>query len=111
MAIDTEYLRPILDASHLIIEGGRGAFVDTGSNDSVPLLLDALGQHSLDPAEAVAGADLVVIGTPLGAYAEIAERIGPLLEPGAIVSDVGSVKQAVIRDVAPHLAEGESKHP
>ena len=62
--------------------------------------------YSLDPAEAVAGADLVVIGTPLGAYAEIAERIGPLLEPGAIVSDVGSVKQAVIRDVAPHLAEG-----
>jgi len=51
VAIDTEYVRPILDASHLIIEDGRGAFVDTGSNDSVPLLLDALRQHSLDPAE------------------------------------------------------------
>jgi cyclohexadieny/prephenate dehydrogenase len=62
--------------------------------------------YSLDPAEAVVGADLVVIGTPLGAYAEIAERIGPLLEPGVIVSDVGSVKQAVIRDVAPHLPDG-----
>jgi cyclohexadieny/prephenate dehydrogenase len=62
--------------------------------------------YSLDPGEAVAGADLVVIGTPLGAYAEIAERIGPRLEPGAIVSDVGSVKQAVVRDVAPLLPQG-----
>ena len=51
VAIDTEYLRPILDASHLIIEGGRGAFVDTGTNDSVPLLLDALRQHSLNPSD------------------------------------------------------------
>jgi len=50
VAIDTEYLRPIQDASHLIIENGRGAFVDTGTNDSVPLLLDALQQQGLDPA-------------------------------------------------------------
>lgn len=47
-AIDTEYFRPLHDASHLIIEGGRGAFVDTGSNDSVPFLLDALQQQDLD---------------------------------------------------------------
>jgi len=47
VAIDTEYLRPIQDASHLIIEGGRGAFVDTGANSSVPFLLDALGQQGL----------------------------------------------------------------
>jgi len=52
VAIDTEYLRPLLDASHLIVEGGRGAFVDTGTNNSVPLLLDALSQQGLD-AEAV----------------------------------------------------------
>ncbi len=50
VAIDTEDLRPIQDASHLIKEGGRGAFVDTGSNDSVPLLLDALQQQGLEPA-------------------------------------------------------------
>ncbi|MBT8081631.1 MAG: MBL fold metallo-hydrolase [Gammaproteobacteria bacterium] len=48
VAIDTEYLRPLQDASHLIIEDGRCAFVDTGTNDSVPLLLDALGQQDLD---------------------------------------------------------------
>lgn len=48
LAIDTEFARPLLDASHLIVEGGRAAFVDTGVNDSVPLLLDALGRQDLD---------------------------------------------------------------
>jgi glyoxylase-like metal-dependent hydrolase (beta-lactamase superfamily II) len=51
VAIDTEFMRPIQDASHLIIEGGRAAFVDTGSNDSVPLLIDALQQQNLDVAD------------------------------------------------------------
>jgi glyoxylase-like metal-dependent hydrolase (beta-lactamase superfamily II) len=50
-AIDTEYLRPLQDASHLIVEGGRGAFVDTGANDAVPLLLDGLRQQGLDVAD------------------------------------------------------------
>ena len=59
-----------------------------------------------DPAEAVAEADLVVICTPIGAYAAIAEAIAPHLKPGAIVSDVGSVKQAVIRDVGPCVPAG-----
>jgi cyclohexadieny/prephenate dehydrogenase len=52
-----------------------------------------------DPAEAVAGADLVVIATPLSAYAEIGKRIAPALKPGAIVTDVGSVKGAAVRDL------------
>ena len=47
VAIDTEYLRPRQDASHLIVENGRGAFVDTGTNNSVPLLLDALQRQGL----------------------------------------------------------------
>lgn len=50
-AIDTEYVRPMQDASHLIVHDGRGAFVDTGTNDSVPLLLDALRQQELDVAD------------------------------------------------------------
>jgi cyclohexadieny/prephenate dehydrogenase len=58
-----------------------------------------------DPAEAVSGADLVVIATPLSAYADIAVQIGPKLRPGAIVTDVGSVKQAVIRDVKPAMPD------
>jgi len=51
LAVDTEYLRPLQDASHLIVEDGRGAFVDTGNNDSVPLLLDALHQQDVDAAD------------------------------------------------------------
>jgi glyoxylase-like metal-dependent hydrolase (beta-lactamase superfamily II) len=39
------------DASHLIVENGRAAFVDTGTNDSVPLLLDALDQQVIDRAD------------------------------------------------------------
>ncbi len=50
-AIDTEYERPLQDASHLLIENGRAAFIDTGNNNSVPLLLDALRQHDLDVAD------------------------------------------------------------
>lgn len=50
-AIDTEYARPLQDASHLIVEGGRAAFVDTGTNDSVPLLIDALHQQDLNVAD------------------------------------------------------------
>ncbi|WP_291165242.1 prephenate/arogenate dehydrogenase family protein [Hyphomicrobium sp.] len=58
-----------------------------------------------DPADAVRGADLVILCTPVGAYKKIAEAIGPHLEPGAIVSDVGSVKAAPVQDIAPHIPE------
>lgn len=47
-AVDTDYLRPQQDASHLIVEGGRAAFVDTGTNFSVPNLLAALSAADLD---------------------------------------------------------------
>ncbi len=59
-----------------------------------------------DPAEAVADADLVVLATPIGSYGAIAEAISQTLKPGAIVTDVGSVKQAVVDAVAPHIPEG-----
>ncbi len=48
IAIDTEYARPLQDASHLIVTDGKAAFVDTGANNSVPLLLDALEQQELE---------------------------------------------------------------
>jgi len=56
-----------------------------------------------DPALAVEGADLVVIATPLSAYAELGQRIAPELRDGAILTDVGSVKQAAIRDLGPYV--------
>lgn len=57
-------------------------------------------------AEAVEGADLVVLCVPVGAMGAVAEEIAPVLEPGVTVSDVGSVKKDVIEAVAPHLPEG-----
>jgi cyclohexadieny/prephenate dehydrogenase len=57
-------------------------------------------------AMAVTGADLVILCTPVGAFAAVAAEIGPNLMQGAIVSDVGSVKQAVIDDVGPHIPAG-----
>ncbi|HML10298.1 MAG TPA: prephenate/arogenate dehydrogenase family protein [Stellaceae bacterium] len=59
-----------------------------------------------DPAAAVAGADLVVLATPLSAYPEVAKKIAPVLKPGAIVTDVGSVKETAIRDLKSVLPAG-----
>ncbi len=59
-----------------------------------------------DAKDAVRGADLVVLCTPVGAFAQVAEAIAPALKPGAIVTDVGSVKMAAIRDIGPHIPEG-----
>jgi cyclohexadieny/prephenate dehydrogenase len=57
-------------------------------------------------AEAVQGADLVVLAVPVGAMGALAAEIAPHLAPGATVTDVGSVKQAVISAVAPHIPPG-----
>jgi cyclohexadieny/prephenate dehydrogenase len=59
--------------------------------------------YTTDAAEAVEGADLVIVSVPVGASGEMAKAIGPKLKPGAIVSDVGSVKASVIRLMQPHL--------
>jgi cyclohexadieny/prephenate dehydrogenase len=56
-------------------------------------------------ATAVRDADLVVLATPVGVFGELAKEFAPHLKPGAIVSDVGSVKMAVIRDVSPFLPD------
>lgn len=54
-------------------------------------------------AEAVQDADLVILCVPVGACGPLAREIGPALRAGAILTDVGSVKAAVVRDVAPHV--------
>jgi len=60
----------------------------------------------IDPARAVEGADCVMLCAPVGAFADLAERIAPHLAPGAILTDVGSTKQSVIRDVGPFVPAG-----
>jgi cyclohexadieny/prephenate dehydrogenase len=57
-------------------------------------------------SEAVGDADLVVLAAPVGAFSEITKEIAPHLKAGAIISDVGSVKTTVVRDVGAHIPEG-----
>ncbi|MBA4097413.1 MAG: cyclohexadienyl dehydrogenase [Rhodospirillum sp.] len=54
-----------------------------------------------DPGEAAKDADLTLVCVPIGAYAEVGQAIAPNLKSGSILSDVGSVKQAVLRDLGP----------
>ncbi|MCC3304119.1 prephenate/arogenate dehydrogenase family protein [Sneathiella sp. HT1-7] len=66
------------------------------------------------PKEAVKGADLVILCTPIGTYEALAKEIAPMLEKGAIVTDVGSVKGAVVKAIGPNLpshAEFIPGHP
>ncbi|MDY0871264.1 prephenate/arogenate dehydrogenase family protein [Dongia rigui] len=65
-----------------------------------------LGQVVDSLAAAAKDADLVILATPIGAYADIGPALAPHLKKGAILTDVGSVKQAVIRDLGPHVPEG-----
>jgi cyclohexadieny/prephenate dehydrogenase len=82
-------------AGHAKSERTRAKAVELGLVDSI---------HA-EPAAAVAGADLIVVCTPISAYAAIGAAIGPHLKPGSTLTDVGSVKQAVIRDLGPHVPE------
>ncbi len=59
-----------------------------------------------DPARAVQGCDAVVFCVPVGAYAEVMAKIAPHLMPGAIVTDVGSTKMSVVRDLGPLMPPG-----
>jgi cyclohexadieny/prephenate dehydrogenase len=70
------------------------------------LELGFISEGSTDAAEIVKDADLVVIGTPVGASGEMAALIAANLKPGSTLTDVGSVKSAVVRDVGPFVPEG-----
>jgi cyclohexadieny/prephenate dehydrogenase len=57
-------------------------------------------------AEAVRNADLVILCIPVGACGPVAQEIAPFLKAGAVISDVGSVKGAVARDIGPFIPQG-----
>lgn len=63
-------------------------------------------EYTTDASEAVKGASLVILCTPVGTYSKIAEIIAPNLMVGAILTDVGSVKESVVKQINPHLPEG-----
>jgi cyclohexadieny/prephenate dehydrogenase len=67
--------------------------------------------YTMDAAEAVKGADLVIVCTPVGAYEGVTKTIAGSLAPGAIVSDVGSVKQFAVATMAPLLPKSVSFVP
>lgn len=62
--------------------------------------------YTMSAVEAVKHADLVILCIPIQAYGAVMAEIGPYLEPGAIVSDVGSVKRHVVAAMAPHVPKG-----
>lgn len=70
---------------------------------------EALGlgdSYDLDPVVAVKDADLVILCTPVGAFENIMAAIAPALKPGAILTDVGSVKGHVVQRLTPYVPEG-----
>lgn len=61
------------------------------------LSLGVIDRIADSPAEAVKDADLVVLATPVGVFEQIARQIGPLMKPGTILTDVGSVKGEMVK--------------
>ncbi|MEM7718972.1 MAG: prephenate/arogenate dehydrogenase family protein [Pseudomonadota bacterium] len=66
-------------------------------------LVDRVCETAIDAAE---GADLIVLCVPVGAMGPVMQDIGPSLKPGSVVSDVGSVKAAIVDAVTPHVPPG-----
>ena len=84
--------------------GIAGTLVICDSNPAALARAAELGlgdAYEASAAQAVAGADGVILCTPVGTYAALAQTIAPHLAPGCVLSDVGSTKQSVLRDVEP----------
>lgn len=78
----------------------------TESSRSIALeigLVDSVHEHA---ADAVKDADLVILCAPVGACGELTAQISLSLKPGAILTDVASVKGAIVRDCGPHVPAG-----
>ncbi len=86
--------------------GVVGSIVATARSENTRVRVVELGiadQVVATNVAAVKDADLIIVCIPVGACGAVAEEIGAHLAPGAIVSDVGSVKETVLQDMAPHL--------
>jgi prephenate dehydrogenase len=91
------------------LKGLAGSITGAGRNRSTLEtaikigVIDRMGQGS---AQAVEDADLVVLASPVGTFRQIVREIGPHLKPGAILTDVGSVKGKLIKDIEECIAPG-----
>jgi len=96
--------------SHSARRAGSAATI-VGSARTPETLSKALELGIVDEAfptasEAAKDADLVILCAPVGVCGALAKEIRPHLKPGAILTDVGSVKAAIVRDVSPHVPDG-----
>jgi cyclohexadieny/prephenate dehydrogenase len=87
-------------ADEIVVQSRRAETVKTAER------LKLGDRYTTNAADAVRDADLVIVSVPVGASGDVAKAIGPALKSGAIVSDVGSVKESVIRMMQPHLPKG-----
>ncbi|MBI4745706.1 MAG: prephenate dehydrogenase/arogenate dehydrogenase family protein [Deltaproteobacteria bacterium] len=90
-------------------KGMVGEIVGVGrsiSNLELAVKLDVIDKFTTDPAAGVMGADLVVVATPVASMAEMMKKIAPYLKEGALVTDVGSVKGAVVKEAEKLIPSG-----
>lgn len=87
-------------AKEIVGSARTKATVDTA------LKLGLISKGYESAAEAVAGADLVILSVPVGACGPLTAEIAPHMKKGAILTDVGSVKAQVVRDMAPNVPAG-----
>ncbi|MEN3931632.1 prephenate/arogenate dehydrogenase family protein [Microvirga sp. W0021] len=87
-------------AKHITVVDGSQQVIDRVA------ALKIADTQTTDIASGVRDADLVILCVPVGAMGTVAEAMAAHLKSGAIVSDVGSTKASVIRQVAPHLPKG-----
>lgn len=95
----------------LCARGLAGEVVGAGSrpeNLRLAVEMGAVHRFAESPAEGVAGADLVVIATPVSATIPVLKEILPSLKPGAVVTDVGSTKAAIVHRAEKLLPPGIS---
>jgi cyclohexadieny/prephenate dehydrogenase len=96
--------------SHVMRQKGLAKRVSgharTEETRKVALEIGLVDEVHAEAKDAVVGADLVILCAPVGACGALTEEIGPYLKPGAILTDVGSVKGAIVRDCGPHVPKG-----
>lgn len=83
----------------------------TGIGRSRDNLVKALGmgiidEYATDPAVGITGADLILLAAPVGQFQRIVEGMRELIMPGAIVTDVGSVKEEIVKRLEPLMPDG-----
>ncbi len=75
-------------------------------HSATALSFEAIDHLAATAADAVQGADLIILCTPVGTYGAIMEAIAPHLKAGAVLTDIGSIKSQAIREITPHLPAG-----